>query len=269
MKTLCLFVAFGLLSSFAVAGDGEGCPGCKPAGAKPTTLAAARQQIADIPKADEKLPAEQLKEVKAAREFLMQTSFGKAMGPSFESCGRLMLAAAIQPGTSAESAALMKDMAATYCSVAKIFGGCADCKECCPDGECPECKGATPESCAAKAKESLDASQKLLTKAMEEMPKATPEFMQKVQAAADTLEKKSPCWPAIMSATKALNEAYASLAKMGIPAAKDVSARDQLVKSAFQLHTSLTACHGGEGQCEENEGCEDAEEPAEAPEKSS
>lgn len=274
MKTLSLFVAFGLLSSLAVAGDGEGCPSqCKPASGKPTALAAARQQIADIKKADEKLPAEQLKEVTAARELLMQTSFGKAMGPSFESCGHLMLAAAKQPGTSAEAATLMKDMAATYCSVAKMFGGCKDCGDCGKDGECSDCcaKDASPEAVAAKAKESLDASQKLLMKAMEEMKKTmetAPDQMEKIQAAADTLQKKSPCWPAMTAATKALNEAYASLAKMGIPAAKDGTTRDQLVKGAFGLHTSLTACHEG-GECEECEGSEDAEEPMEAPEKSS
>jgi len=276
MKTITsLFVAFGLVASLAVAGDGEGCPSqCKATGGKPTALAAARQQIADILKADEKLPAEQLKEVKAAREFLMQTSFGKAMGPSFEACGHLAIAAAKQEGTTPEAAALLKDMAMTYCSVAKMFGGCAECGDC---GDCSKeccegcCKDMTPAQVATKAKESLAASKKLLAVAMEEAQKAKPEDMQKMMAAAETLKKSSPCWTAIESATKALNDGYASLAKMGIPASEGATARDELVKGATELHGMLTGCESCEECTECEEGCGDAEEPegTEAPEKSS
>jgi hypothetical protein len=271
------FVAFGLVASLAVAGDGEGCPSqCKASEGKTTALAAARKAIADLPKADEKLPAEQLKEVKAAREYLMQTPFGKAMGPSFETCGHLAIAAAKQEGTAPEAAALLKDMAATYCTVAKIFGGCAECGDC---GDCSKeccegcCKDMTPAQIATKANESLESSKKLLAAAMEEAKKAKPEDMQKMMAAAETLQKSSPCWTAIEGATKALNDGYASLAKMGIPASEGATARDGLVKGAFELHGMLTGCHSGEEcqPCEEKE-CGDAEKTEEevaAPGKSS
>jgi hypothetical protein len=264
-----LFVAFGLAASLAVAGDGEGCPSqCKAEG-KTTALAAARKAIADIPKADEKLTAEQLKEVKAAREFLVATQFGKAMGPSFEACGHLAIAAAKQEGTSPEAAALLKDMAMTYCTVAKIFGGCAECGDC---GDCSKeccegcCKDMTPAQVATKANESLAASKKLLAAAMEDAKNAKPEDMQKMMAAAETLKKSSPCWTAMEGATKALNDAYASLAKMGVPASEGATARDELVKSAFELHGMLTNCESCEESCEETA---ETEKPVAAPEKSS
>jgi hypothetical protein len=264
MRTITsAFVAFGLVASLAVAGDGEGCPSqCKASEGKVTALATARKAIADIPKADEKLPAETLKEVKAAREYLIQTQFGKAMGPSFEACGHLAAAAAKQEGTSPEAAALLKDMALTYCCIAKMFGGCAECGDC--SKGCEECcKDMTAEQMATKAKESLAASKKLLMAAGEAAQKSTKEEMQKMMAAAETLKKSSPCWTAITEATKALNEGYAQLAKMGVD--------NDLVKGATELHGMLTHCESGEecGDCEKP--CEDAEETEEvaAPEKSS
>jgi hypothetical protein len=270
MKTIMsLFVAFGLVATLAVAGEGEGCPSqCKGSAGKTTALAAARRTIAELPKAVEKLTTEQRAGIKAAQELLMKTSFGKAMGPSFESCGHLALAAAKQPGTSPEAASLLKDMAATYCSVAKMFGGCAECGDC--DKECCEgcCKDMTPEQMAGKAKESLAASKKLLAVAMEDAQKTTPEEMQKIQAAVETLQKDCPCMPAMEAATKALNDGFASLAKMGIPAAEGTSARDELVKGAFELHSSLTSCHSCEEACEE-EAAEETEEEVAAPGKSS
>lgn len=272
MKTITsLFVAFGLLAGLAVAGEGEGCPSqCKASEGKPTALAAARKGLADVPKAFEKLPEAQQAEIKAARELLSQTSFGKAMGPAFEACGHLTLAAAKQEGTSAEAAAILKDMAATYCTVAKAFGGCSDCGDCCEEGSKECCKEMTAEKLAAKANEALASSKKLLAAAGEEMKNAKPEEMQKVMAAAETMHKLCPCGPAMEAATKALNEAYAALGKMGVPASTGAGVRDQLVKGAFELHTSLTSCSSCEESCEEK--CDESEEkPAEttAPEKSS
>ena len=124
----------------------------------------------------------------------MTTSFGKAMGPSFASCGHLLMAAAKQPGTSPEAAALMKDMGATYCSVAKMMGACADCKSCEDPKDCPKdcCSDMTPEEAATKAKESHAASKKLLAAAQEDMQKVTPEQMEKMMAAVWSARDRRP-----------------------------------------------------------------------------
>jgi hypothetical protein len=259
-----LFVAFGLVASVAFAGDGEGCPQCKASSARTSTLAAARTAIADAKKADEKLPAEKRAELNKARDFLMQTALGKTMGPTYEACGWLMLASAKQPGTSPEAAALMMDMGMTFCSVAKVFGGCADCK-CCEGGEC--CKSCSEMDVAkitAKAKESLAKSQDLMKAAM--AVKMTQDDMQKIQAAVDLLKDGCPMMPALDSANDALDDAFKSLAKMGIPSAEGKAVRDELVKAAFQLHSTMNSCEECEG-CEEGcEGCDEGmEEGEEAP----
>ena len=267
--TSTLFVCC-LAAGLAFAGEetGKECAGCPAAASEGTALAQARKGIAAIPAADAKLPAETLAQVKEAREELMKTSFGKSMGPSFEACGWLMIAASAQPGSTPEATAVLKDMGATYCSIAKMFGGCAEC-ECCEDAsEC--CKGCmkdmTPDALAKKAQASAEASKKLFAAAATEMKTMTADQMAKIQVYATTLQEKSPCWPAFETATKALNDGFASLVKMGVPASDGKSARDGLVKMAAEIHTSLTACHS----CEECEACDEAK-PAEtaAPEKSS
>lgn len=267
-KITTTLLAFGIAAGLAVAGDGEGCPSQrKGSDSKTTALATARKAFADIPKAEEKLTADQRAELKAAREVLMQTSFGKAMGPSFEACGWLTLAASAQPGTSPEAAAVLKDMGATYCTIAKVFGACAGC-ECCEDSEdcCKACSDMAPEGLAKKAKESLDTSKKLMAAAMAEKP--TPEQMEKVQASFGTMKELCPCLPAMEGATTALNDAFASLAKMGIPSTDANNAsRDELVKATIELHGQLTAC----SSCEESKECDETEETEEtaAPAKSS
>ena len=268
-KITSLFVAFGIAASFAVAGEGEGCPGqCKGTDAKPTALATARKALADAPKAEEKLTADQRAQLKDAREFLLQTPFGKAMGASFEACGWLTFAAASQPGTTPEAAALLKDMGATYCSIAKMVGGCAGC-ECCEDSEqcCENCKAdMSADAVAAKAKESADIANKLLAVAAEQKP--TAEQMEKLNAHMKTMQELCPVMPAMQGATTALNDALASLAKMGIPSTDPKNAtRDGLVKAAIELHGAMTSCHSSEG-CGECEGTEKTEEAA-APGKSS
>ncbi len=271
-KITTTLLAFGIAAGFAAAGDEgskEGCPSCKETGAAATTLATARKAFADVPKAEEKLTADQRTELTQARDFLMQTSFGKSMGPSFEACGWLTLAASAQPGTSPEAAALLKDMGATYCTIAKAFGACAGCESCKESGECCKaCSEMTPETMATKAKESLDTSKKLLAVAVAEKP--TPEQMEKIQAAMGTMKELCPCMPAMQGATAALNDAFASLAKMGIPStdAKNAS-RDALVKAAIELHGQMTACSSSE-ECEDcDEGCAEETEEAEAPAKTS
>jgi len=263
-----LFVAFGLVASLAVAGDGEGCPQCKASAGKTTALAAARTAIADAKKADEKLPTEKRAELNKARDFLMQTSFGKTMGPTYEACGWLMLASAKQPGTSPEAAALLMDMGMTFCSVAKVFGGCADCK-CCEGGECcKSCSEMDVEKVTAKAKDSLAKSQELMKAAMAVKP--APEEMQKIQAAVELLQDGCPMMPALETANDALDDAFESLAKMGIPSSEGKGVRDELVKAAFKLHTQMTACEDCDGgECEEcEEGMEEGEEEV-VPAKSS
>lgn len=262
---LALVCAFGL----AFAGDESPCTACKGTASEASALAKARKGIAGIPEADKKLPAETLAKVKEAREELMKTSFGKAMGPSFESCGWLMIAASAQPGTSAEQAALLKDMGATYCSVAKMFGGCAEC-ECCEDSaECCEAckKDMTPDALAKKATESADGAKKLFMAAGAEMASMTPEQGAKIMAYAKVLEESSPCWKAMEAATAALNDGFASLAKMGVPASEGTATRDTLVKAAAEMHGMLTACSSCEEcpeECDESKPKETA-----APEKSS
>jgi hypothetical protein len=269
-KLMSSLLVFCLAAGLAFAGDEpgkEGCPiACKEGGA--TSLAQARKGIAAVKAADEKLPAETLAQVKEARDGLMQTSFGKAMGPSFEACGWLMIAASAQPGNTPEATALLKDMGATYCSIAKMFGGCAECK-CCENAEecCEACKkDMTPDALAKKANESADASKKLYAAAAAEMPSMTEEQMAKMQAYVQTLEEKSPCMPAFKAAVTALNDGFASLAKMGVPAAEGKGVRDGLVKSAAEIHGSLTACQS----CEDCTECDEAKpEETAAPEKSS
>ena len=126
----------------------------------------------------------------------------------------------------------------------------------------------TPETLAAKAKESLDTANTLLATAMADAEKATPEEMQKVQAALATMKATCPCMPVMESANKALSEAFASLAKMGVPSTDAKNAtRDQLVKGAVELHTKLTCCESSE-DCQECDETEKTEEAA-APSKSS
>jgi hypothetical protein len=267
-KTIATLLVFGVA---AFAGDESPCTGCKGTAKEPTALSKARDAIAGIPKADEKLPADQLAKVKAAREALSQTTFGKAMGPAFETCGLLLAAAAAQPGTSPEAAAVMKDMGATYCTLTnKMFGGCTLC-DCCSEEECAkECKAMPAEALAKKAKDAVAATKKSFEAAMAECATMTPEQGQKMMADVKTLQELSPCWKAMETATAALNDGFASLAKMGIPStdAKD-AARNDLVKAAMELHTQLTACSGEECQEECAEECEEAKKPAVAPEKSS
>lgn len=264
-KITSLFVAFGLAASFAVAGDGEGCPSqCKGTDAKPTALASARKALADAPKAEEKLTADQRAQLKDARDFLLETPSGKAMGASFEACGWLTIAAASQPGTSPEAAALLKDMGATYCSIAKMVGGCAEC-ECCDDAEecCKSCKAdMSAEAVAAKAKELADVANKLLAVAAEQKP--TAEQMEKLNAHMKTMQEFCPVMPAMQGATTALSESFASLAKMGIPSADAKNAtRDSLVKAAIELHGAMTSCHSSEGgECEGTEKAEEVVAPA-------
>jgi len=262
-KITSLFVAFGVAASFAVAGDGEVCPG-KGTDAKATPLATARKAFADAKKADEALPEETRAELKTAREFLTQTSFGKSMGPAFEACGWLTIAASAQPGTSPEAAAILKDMGATYCTLAKVFGGCAGC-ECCEDSDecCKNCKAdMSAEAVAAKAKESLDTANKLLAAAKADAEKMTPEQQEKIQAAYAVLSENCPFMPAIQGATTALTDAFGSLAKMGIPStdAKNAS-RDGLVKAAIEMHGAMTSCSSCE-ECDETEETEEAAAPA-------
>jgi hypothetical protein len=270
-KLMSTLLVFCLAAGFAFAGDEPGKEGCPMAGkdaAGATALAKARKGIAAVKAADEKLPAETLAQVKEAREALMQTSFGKSMGPSFEACGWLMIAASAQPGNTPEATALLKDMGATYCSIAKMFGGCAECK-CCEDASecCEACKkDMTPDALAKKANESADASKKLFAAAAAEMPTLAPEQMAKIEAHVKTLKEKSPCMPAFEAAVAALNEGFASLATMGVPAADGKGARDGLVKNAAEIHGSLTAC----SSCEECTECDEAKpEETAAPEKSS
>jgi len=266
-KIMSLGLVLGLVASFAAAGEGDECPSkCKGADGKATALSAARKAFADVPKAEEKLTADQREQLKGAREVLMATPFGKAMGPSFEACGWLTLAASAQPGTSPEAAAVLKDVGATYCTIAKIFGSCQGCEGCEKAGECcKECKEMTPETLAAKANESADIANKALAAAIADAPNTTPEQMEKINAAMATMKEFCPCMPAMKGATEAINEAYASLAKMGVPSTDAKNAtRDELVKSALALHGQLTAC----SSCEECEECEKTEEAA-APAKSS
>ena len=267
-KITSTFLAFLCAAGLAFAGD-EPCTGCKGTASETSALAKARKGIAAIPEADKQLPAETLAKVKEAREELMKTSFGKTLGPAFESCGWLMIAASAQPGTSAEQAALLKDMGATYCSVAKMFGGCADCKCCEDSSECCEAcmKDTTPDALAKKATESVEGAKKLYMAAGAEMQAMTPEQGAKFMAYADTLQKSSPCWKAMEAATAALNDGFASLAKLGVPASEGTATRDTLVKAAAEMHGMLTACHS----CDESkEECDEAK-PKEtvAPEKSS
>ena len=266
-KITSTFLAFVCAAGLAVAGDDSPCTACK-GSSEATALAKARKGIAAIPEADKQLPAETLAQVKQAREELMKTSFGKAMGPSFESCGWLMIAASAQPGTSAEAAAVLKDMGATYCSVAKLFGGCAEC-ECCEDASecCKACsKDMTPDALAKKATESLDAAKKLYMAAGAEMQTMTKEQGAKIGEYVKVLQESSPCMKAREAATTALNGGYASLAKLGVPATDGKAVRDQLVKSAAEMHGALTHCSSEE--CKEE--CDEAKpEEAVAPEKSS
>jgi hypothetical protein len=274
-KITSLFVAFGLAASIAAAGDGEGCPACPAAAkAKPTTLATARKALAEAKKADEKLPEDQRKELLAARETMLKSPFGKAMGQSLEACGWAMIAGSAQPGTSAEAVALMKDMGMSFCAEAKIFGGCADCQCCEETGDCCQaCKDMTPEAATKKATESLATAKKSLETAMVECNKMSEEQMQKMQAAMDTMQKLCPVYKAMKDVNASLTDGFASLAKMGIPSAAGKTVTDQLIKGAAAMHATLSSdeCEEGCEGCEQQEGCEDSEGPegAEMPHKSS
>jgi hypothetical protein len=273
MKTISALLVFCFAAGLAFAGDEagkDGCPvACDKKAAGTSALATVRKEIAAIPEADAKLPKETLAEVKAAREGLMQTSFGKSMGPSFEACGWLLLAASAQPGNTPEATAALKDMGATYCSVAKMFGGCAEYK-CCEDASecCEACtKGMTADALAKKANESAETAKKLYAAAIADMQNITPDQMAKMEGWLKTLEEKSPCMPAFKNATAALTEGLAGLAKTGV-AIDGTSVRDQLVKTAAEIHGSMTAC----SSCEECDGgkCDEAKpEETAAPEKSS
>ena len=119
------------------------------------------------------------------------------------------------------------------------------------------------EKITAKAKASLAKSQELTKAAMAGMAKMTPDDMQKIQAAVQVLEDGCPMMPALETANDALDDAFASLAKMGVPSAEGKAVRDELVKAALQLHTQMTECAECEG-CEEGcEGCDEGMEEGE------
>ena len=74
---------------------------------------------------------------------------------------------------------------------------------------------------------------------------------------------RCPMMPALETANDALDDAFASLAKMGVPSAEGKAVRDELVKAALQLHTQMTECAECEG-CEEGcEGCDEGMEEGE------
>jgi hypothetical protein len=98
------------------------------------------------------------------------------------------------------------------------------------------------------------------------MEKMSAEQGAKIMGYVNVLKESSPCMKAMEAATAALNDGFASLAKMGVPAADGKTSRDSLVKAAAEMHGMLTACHS----CEESSECDEAK-PKEtvAPEKSS
>lgn len=270
-----VLVAFVLAAGLASAQ--ESCPGCKPASGSPasTALADARKAVAEAPKLEEKLPAEQLAQLTKARDVLKETAMGKALAPTFEACSLLMLAAAKQEGSPKEATALLKEMGATYCGVAKMFGGFAGCKDCTDGDECCDgfCKDMSAADVAKKANESLANAKKLMDAAMAECKNMTPEQQEKMGALAKTAMEICPRFAAMQKASAALNGAFETLAKMGIPSTDAKNAtRDGLVRSAMEMQQGLCGgeceekCEGCEGQ--EEEGAEQPEPPA-APARSS
>lgn len=259
-----VLVAFVLAAGLASAQ--EGCPACKaPAGSPTSTaLADARKAVADAPKLEEKLPSEQLAQLTKARDILKDTAFGKALAPTFEACSMALLAAAKQEGSPKEATALLKEMGATYCGVAKMFGGFAGCKDCKDGDECCEgfCKDMSAADVAKKANESLANAKKLLEAAQVECKNMTPEQMKQMETLGKTAMEICPRFKAMQKASAALDGAFETLAKMGIPSTDAKNAtRDGLVRSAMEMHQSMCC---GEGQ--ECEGCEGQEEGAEQPE---
>jgi hypothetical protein len=242
------------------------CPSsCKPASTTNTALADARKALADAPKAEEKLPKEQLEQLTKARDVLMETAFAKAMVPTFEACGHAMFAAAKQEGSSKEAAALMKEMGATYCDIAKVFGA-----KCCEkDSDC--CKDMAADVAAKSAQDSVATAKKLIETAMEECGKMTPEQGQRMQEMAEIAMKHCPRFKAFEQASKALQGAFEQLAKMGVPGSDGKNTtRDGLVSAALELQGAMcggecaSECEGCAEECEETETAKPAPEPARA-----
>jgi hypothetical protein len=177
-------ICLALLAGFALAQE---CPAgkkeCSPEGSCPTakstdcpiskSLATARKAIADAPKAEESLAADQRAELVKAREYLLkETSFGRSLAPTYEACAHLLVAAAAQEGTNPAAQAVLKEMCATYCSIAKSLGGCSE-KECC-DGAEDCCAKGTPAEMAKTAKDQAMKAKELLKTGKADFEKVTP-----------------------------------------------------------------------------------------------
>lgn len=272
-------------------GKKEHCDSCKSTAFSSASekLAAARKALADAPKAEEALSPEDREALVKAREFLVkETAGGRSISVTYEATAKLLLAAAAQEGSTDEQRALLKKMGSTYCAMAKAFGGCGEscCAEFCGDcaGECKsECGGAAKEGAmgcpatsekakpdaaalAKKAKEAHGAALKLLEAAKVEMTSATPEQMEKMQAAMKVAQDFCPICKAAGEAMGALAAGFAALGTMNVP---DVSGgghavRDELVKGAFELHGAMASCGSCEEECPE-EPAEELDEAIETP----
>jgi hypothetical protein len=244
-------------------GKASSCPIAK-------SLTDARKALAEAPKAEEKLTAEQRAELAKARDFFMTTAMGKAFGPAQEASAKLLFAAAAQEGTPAEMAAILREMGATYGAISKMSGCCETGSECCKKGEKECCSIDDPSCCSTmaadvqvkNAKAALDNATKLLAAAAEERKNMAPELAEKMAASMKTGMELCPRMPAVKGAMDALHGAYAALAKIDAP---KNAVRDELIKAAIDLNGQMCC-----DSCDECEECpEDGEKEVSAPSKSS
>lgn len=223
---------------------------------------AAAKARAEAAKARSAMPEAKLKAIDAAREVLMANcpATQAAVASFKETAKMLAIATRIDALTGAAETPRGKvtaNLAATYMELCKVMG-CSE-KACCDIDPKDAAKLADGAAKALKAAEAIEAQ---LARVPEQLAAATPETVEKVKAAFETMRECPGC-RAMEPTMKAIFAGFRFVGAVEPPAVEDsmqelAAARDRLLETAAKLAQSSCG-----GSCEEKAECGDAPETAE------